>query len=162
MKNEQDIFSSAALSPRDQVSDWANIKKAVGDKVSGTFQGYWETPAKDGFKAQLGIAYRDAEGKVWGINVNDNSYFRSQIELSKAGDSIGLRYEGDKDTGQIQKAKIIKFYNPDLQARKSSGVALGVTKPENQTTNPAASEGNSFDDYGDGQAETLPAGDPGF
>lgn len=128
--SEADIFSGEGLSPRDRVSDWANIKKNIGDRVSGKFLGYWEVAARDGFKPQLGIAYEDASGKVWGINVNDNSYFRSQIELSQPGDAIGLKYEGDKDTGQIQKAKIIKFYNPALQARKAAGVKVEITKPE--------------------------------
>ncbi len=136
--NEQDIFNAAGLPAREQVSEWADIRKNVGDKVMGVFMGWWESKAtKPGFKDQLGVALKQADGKVIGISVGDTSYMRSRLEPSEIGDKVGFKYEGDKDTGQIQPAKIIKFYNPDMEARREKGT-LKVSAPESATSSPSA------------------------
>lgn len=128
--NEKDIFSQDGLPAREQVSEWFNVKEKVGTKIMGEFMGWWISPAnKPGFKDQIGVALRTADGKVLGVSLGDTSYMRSRIEPSKIGDRVGLKYEGDKDTGQIQPAKIIKFYNPDLEARRSKGEVV-ISKPE--------------------------------
>lgn len=149
--NEADVFNGDALSPRDQVSEWVNIKKNVGDKVSGIFMGWWESPAQNGFKAQLGIALRQNDGKVVGVNVTDTSYMRQRISPSQIGDRVGLKFEGEKDTGQIQKAKIIKFYNPDLEARNRKGeVSKGSTPAVvTEDTSLGAMDGSNGDDIED-------------
>lgn len=125
-----DIFDTNALSARDQVSEWVKIKETIGDSVSGTFLGWWEVAPHDGFKAQIGIAIKTKEEKVVGVNVSDTSYMRGNILTTNIGDRIGLRYEGDKDTGQIQKAKIIKFYNPDRSKREKDGVKSEGSTPQ--------------------------------
>lgn len=129
--SQEDIFDQGNLSPREQVTDWVNIKKAVGDSVSGLFMGWWEVAAHAGFKEQLGIAIRQDDGKVFGVNLNDTEYFRGKLAVTQGGDSIGLRYEGDKDTGQMQPAKIIKFYNKSQTAREKDGVkSVGTVATE--------------------------------
>lgn len=134
--NEKDIFSASGLPAREQVSEWINIKGKIGDKVMGTFLGWWISPAqKAGFKDQIGIALKLADGKVVGVSVGDTSYMRSRIEPSEIGDAVGLKYEGDKDTGQILPAKIVKFYNPALEERRKAGT-VKVTAPE-QLSKPA-------------------------
>lgn len=128
---EQDIFSKSGLPAREQVAEWVNIKKSIGDKVFGTFMGWWISPSNQaGFKDQIGVAIKNAEGKVIGVSVGDTSYMRSRIEPSQVGDRVGLKYEGDKDTGKPQPAKIVKFYNPDLEARREKGQAVVISKPE--------------------------------
>lgn len=127
--NDEEIFSSEALSARDQVTEWVNIKKNVGDKVSGVFLGFWESPAQNGFKAQLGLALKRKDEVVVGVNVTDTTYMRSRVEASKVGDRVGLQYVGEKDTGQIQKAKIVKYYNPDAEERNRKGEVSIPSKP---------------------------------
>ncbi len=129
-----DIFDAKNLSPREQVSEWVNIKTNIGDNVSGTFQGWWEAAGQDGFKDQIGLAIKRTDGVIVGVNCGDNTYFRGKLATTQLGDEIGLRYEGDKDTGQIQKAKIIKFYNKSQTEReekgeKSIGVEASVEAP---------------------------------
>lgn len=141
MRNEQDIFSSAGLSARDQVTDWVTVKKNIGDKVAGKFMGYWEVPPRGEFKAQLAVALKTADGKVVGINLNDSPYMRPRVEGSQIGDDVGIRYEGDKDTGKIQKAKIIKYYNPDMEERRAKGQVV-KTAPE-----AGIAQGNTFEDF---------------
>lgn len=145
---DEDIFSQAGLPAREQVTEWVKIKEKIGDKVSGIFMGWWVSKSnKPGFKDQIGIAIRLADGKVVGVSVGDTGYMRSRIEPSKVGDRVGLKYEGDKDTGQIQKAKIVKFYNPDLQARQEAGEAVVISKPEIVgNANPNAPVDNDVED----------------
>lgn len=116
-----DIFDSKNLSPREQVGEWVNIKTNVGDAVSGDFIGWWEVAAHGAFKQQLGVAIKRDDGVIAGVNLNDTDYFRGKLALAQVGDKIGLRYEGDKDTGQIQPAKIIKFYNKTQKEREDRG-----------------------------------------
>jgi len=127
--NEKDIFSNDALSARDQVSSWANIKQNIGDKVHGEFLGWWEQPANPGFRPQLGMALKQGDGSVIGVTVTDTSYMRSQIEETEVGDGVGLKYVGDKEVGKPQPAKIIKYFNPDLQNRKKEGVVSNGSTP---------------------------------
>lgn len=137
--NEEDIFSQKGLPAREQVTTWFNIKESVGTKIAGTFQGWWISPSsKPGFKDQIGIALRLADGSIVGVSLGDTAYMRSRIEPSQVGDQVGLKYEGDKDTGQIQPAKIIKFYNPDLEARREKGTVV-ISKPE-QLAKPSSVE----------------------
>lgn len=127
--NEADIFSAKGLPAREQVSEWFNIKEKIGTKIAGVFQGWWISPAnKAGFKDQIGVALL-VDGKILGVSLGDTPYMRSRIEPSQVGDRVGLKYEGDKDTGQIQPAKIIKFYNPDLEERRAKGTVV-ISKPE--------------------------------
>lgn len=127
---EEDIFSSAGLPAREQVSDWFNIKEAVGTKIMGVFMGWWISPSNNAsFKDQIGVALKTADGKVIGVSLGDTPYMRGRIAPSQIGDKVGLKYESDKDTGKPQPAKIIKFYNPDLEKRVASGTAV-ISKPE--------------------------------
>ncbi len=128
--NEADIFSQAGLPAREQVSDWFNIKKEIGTKIAGIFQGWWISKANaEGFKDQIGIAIKLDDGKIVGVSLGDTPYMRSRIEPSQVGDRVGLKYEGDKDTGKPQPAKIIKFYNPDLESRRANNTVV-ISKPE--------------------------------
>lgn len=121
-KTESDIFSVNGLPPREQVTEWVNIKKNIGDKVHGIFMGWWEAPSTNaGFKDQLSVAIQTDDGTVIGISVADTPYMRSRLVPSAAGDRVGLKYEGDKDTGKPQPAKIVKFYNPDMEERRKKG-----------------------------------------
>lgn len=143
-----DIFDSSSLSARDQVVEWVNIRKNVGDKVAGIFQGWWISPARDGFKQQIGIALKREDGVVVGVNVTDTNYMRQRIEPTQVGDSVGLKYEGDKDTGNIQPAKIIKFYNPDLEERIKRGEKSVGSKPATVADLPPNDGDDSEDDPG--------------
>lgn len=141
------IFDKTSLPARDQVEDWANIKTNIGDSVSGQMIGWWTTPAKDGFKAQIGIAIKkEDDGKVVGVNVSDTQYMRDNVTCSQIGDRIGLRYEGDKDTGKPQPAKIIKFYNPDRAEREKNGIISQGSQPQSSPaiTPPADTEEEDF------------------
>lgn len=121
--NEADIFSAAGLPAREQVTEWYKIKSEIGNKVTGTFLGWWLTPANDRVdKDQVGFAVKVSEGRVLGISLADTAYIRSRLEPSLPGDIVGVRYEGDKDTGKPQPAKIVKFYNPALEERRAKGV----------------------------------------
>lgn len=146
--DEKDIFSQAGLPAREQVSDWVNIKKAVGDKIAGTFMGWWISKSNNtSYKDQIGIAIKTADGKVVGVSVSDTPYMRSRIEPSQVGDRVGLKYEGDKDTGKPQPAKIIKFYNPDLEVRREKGSVV-ISKPEEITKSPTDKANAEFDSMG--------------
>lgn len=142
----KDIFDKASLSARDQVDGWENIRKTIGDSIAGVFLGWWTKPAEGQFKAQIGIALRQEDGKVLGTTVTDTDYMRQRIAQTQVGDSVGLRYEGDKDTGNLQPAKIIKFYNPDLEERNKKGVkSEGIAPTEDaRPTDGTASEEDPF------------------
>lgn len=147
--DEKDIFSQSGLPAREQVSEWFNIKEAVGTKIAGLFQGWWISPAnKAGFKDQIGVALKLADGKIVGISLGDTPYMRSRIEPSQVGDRVGLKYEGDKDTGKPQPAKIIKFYNPDLEARREKGTVV-ISKPETISKSSALDEAFPDKDAGE-------------
>ena len=144
---EEDVFSQDGLPPREQVSQWANVKKEIGDKVMGEFLGWWISPATDSnyndqigvalkitntkqnFKNNKGEALEVKEGEVLGISLSDTSYMRERIAPSVIGDVVGIKYEADKDTGKPQPAKIVKFYNPDLEKRREAGTIVD-TEPE--------------------------------
>jgi len=119
--NEQDIFSSAGLPAREQVTTWFKIKEKVGNKVSGEFLGAWFKEADAGFNASIGVAIKQTDGSVVGVSLSDTPYMRSRVEPSQIGDMVGIKYEGDKDTGKPQPAKIVKFYNPALEERRKKG-----------------------------------------
>lgn len=123
MKSENEIFSTTGLSARDQITEWCkDLKKTVGNSIHGTLLDWWITPPNTHVdKQQITLAIKKADGVVWGISIPDTIYMRDRVERSQPGDSIGLRYEGDKDTGKMQPAKIIKFYNPDAEARHEKG-----------------------------------------
>lgn len=143
--NESDIFSDKGLPAREQVSEWINIKKNIGDRVFGVFLGWWVSPSnKAGFKDQLGVALKRDDGVIIGISVGDTSYMRSRLEPSEIGDEVGFKYEGDKDTGQIQPAKIVKFYNPALEERRASG-QLKKSEPEPSTMHAGAPSSDLVD-----------------
>jgi hypothetical protein len=128
--SEASVFSASGLPARERVTEWVNIKKNVGDKVYGIFLGWWINKSRqEGFKDQISMALEQAEGKIIGVSVADTIYMRSRIEGTEVGDEVGLKYEGDKDTGKPQKAKIVKFYNPALEERKKKG-EVKVTEPE--------------------------------
>lgn len=145
MTNENDVFSASGLPAREQVSEWVNIKKNIGDKVHGIFMGWWISKSNDSnFKDQIGIALKREDGVMVGISVSDTPYMRERVEGSQIGDRAGLKYEGDKDTGKPQPAKIVKFYNPDLELRRSKG-EVRVSTPEvvgGATETPAADPTN--------------------
>lgn len=127
--SEASVFSASGLPPREQVSEWVNIKKNVGDKVHGIFMGWWISPARqEGFKDQIGIAIKQGD-KVVGVSVGDTPYMRDRVQGSLPGDEVGLKYEGDKDTGKLQPAKIVKFYNPAMEERRKKGT-LTASQPE--------------------------------
>lgn len=128
MIDANDIFNSESLPAREQVSEWVNVKEKIGDNVFGIFLGSWKSPSKiDASKMQISMAIKTNEGKVVGVSLNDSVYISSRLEASKVGDKFGVRYEGDKDTGKAQPAKIVKIYNPDLEDRVKKGEAVTTT-----------------------------------
>lgn len=150
--NEADIFSQKGLPAREQVSDWFNIKEKIGTKIAGIFQGWWISPANQaGFKDQIGVALKLEDGKIVGVSLGDTPYMRSRIEPSQVGDRVGLKYEDDKDTGKPQPAKIIKFYNPDLEERREKGTVT-ISKPETISKSKSALD-EAFPDKGDERDE---------
>ena len=145
--NEADVFASSGLPPREQVSQWASVKGVIGDKIMGVYQGWWISPASNaGFKDQIGVALKITntaqvvkdnkgvtltlkEGEIIGISLGDTSFTRERVSPSQVGDEVGIKYEGDKDTGKPQKAKIVKFYNPAMEKRREDGT-IKQTTPE--------------------------------
>lgn len=153
---EKDIFSPDGLPAREQVSEWVNIKKNIGDKIHGTFMGWWISPAnKAGFKDQIGVALKLEDGKIVGVSQNDTDYMRRRLEPSMIGDMVGFKYEGDKDTGKPQAAKIVKFYNPALEKRRAEG-KITISQPEQLSTGGTHSEAPSLDEaFGDGEEQAF-------
>jgi hypothetical protein len=160
MKTADEIFSANSLPAREQVAkeNWYKIKETIGNAIHGTFMGWWLSASTGaGFKDQIGIAIKKDDGTVWGVSVGDTKYMRSRLETSIVGDAVGFRYEGDKDTGKPQPAKIVKFYNPDAEARRIKG-DVKITKPETSTaaTEPKEPGLEIFDEPAE------PQDDPGF
>lgn len=146
--SEASVFSASGLPARERVTEWVNIKKNVGDKVHGIFLGWWINKSRqEGFKDQISMALEQADGKIVGVSVADTVYMRSRIEGTEVGDEVGLKYEGDKDTGKPQKAKIVKFYNPALEERKKKG-EVKVTLPESVDEAPATAPASDDEDPG--------------
>jgi len=145
--NEADVFSPQGLPAREQVTEWFKIKETIGNKIMGTFMGWWVKPSDNtSYQDQVGVALKKADGTVVGVSLSDTPYVRGRLELSQIGDRVGVKYEGDKDTGKPQPAKIVKIYNPDLEARKESGT-VRTTAPEilkDNETSPSNGDDNDF------------------
>jgi len=131
MKTASEIFSGAGLPAREQVSkeNWYKIKEKIGNQIHGTFMGWWVSKGNPGFNDQLGVAIKTPEGVVMGVSVPDTTYMRGRLQTALVGDNVGFRYEGDKDVGKPQPAKIVKFYNPDGEARHAKGETV-ISTPE--------------------------------
>ena len=132
MSNLDSIFNPAALSAREQVTDWIVIKKVFGTKVGGKFLGWWNVPAQAQFKAQIGVAVSDIDDatKVYGVNLPE--YFKAQVSEYQVGDLCGFEYYKDvpaKEKG-LSPTKAVRAFNPDLQKRKLAGEAIKTTEPE--------------------------------
>lgn len=161
MRNAEQIFNAESLPAREQVSkdNWYKIKETIGNSIHGIFLGWWISPANNaGFKDQLGVAIKVADGTVWGVSIGDTSYMRARLEVSIVGDEVGFRYEGDKDTGKPQPAKIVKFYNPDAEARRVKG-EVKITAPESPTVSAASAKQPGLEVFDDPQEHED---DPGF
>lgn len=140
------VFSQEALPIRNQITEWVEIKKNIGDSVSGVFIGWFENPSKnEGFKDQLvAVLKRDTDGAVVAVALNDNQINRDRLSECLSGDEIGIRYDADKDVGKPQKAKIINIYNPELEQRAKAGKKV-VTKAVEAGDEPDL--GGDIDDF---------------
>lgn len=134
MKSANEIFNNKSLPAREQVTTWYKIKETIGNSVHGKFLGWWITPPSQKVdKQQVSMAIEIENGEVYGISLSDTPYMRQRLEISIPGDEVGVRYEGDKDTGKPQAAKIVKFYNPDAEDRRLKGDEK-KSEPEATTT----------------------------
>lgn len=172
------VFDSSALSAKGQVTDWFTIKEKLGNRIGGTFIGYWNEPAKGKFRAQIGVALADFDDakKVWGVNLPE--YFGKEISEYRRGDQCGFEYYKDipsKEAG-MSDTKAIRAFNPDNAARLVAGETATVTAPEEATQSQAdidyenaGTSSDSNDESSQAPAsgpvangETAPAGEPPF
>lgn len=127
--NSEDVFSTGGLPPREQVASWFKIKDKVGTKISGIFVGWWISPPnKNVDKEQIGVAIKIDDGTVVGVSLSSTSYMQERLKEALPGDKVGIKYEGDKDVGKPQPAKIVKFYNLDGETRRKEG-NVKITNP---------------------------------
>lgn len=124
------IFDQSALSAREQVTEWVNIKEKLGTRVAGKYLGYWINPARGKFRQQVGIALQDFEdaSKVFGVNLAE--YFESTVSLYRIGDEVGAEYYKDipaKEAG-MSDTKAVRLFNPTKVEREKAGVHTEPTK----------------------------------
>lgn len=123
--NNDDIFDSSALSAREQVTEWVNIKERLGKRVSGKYLGFWIKPAEGLFREQLGIALADLKDPsvVYGVNVP--SYFRENVLGYRLNDRVGVEYYKDIPAKQagMSATKAVRLFNPDQKIREANGEA---------------------------------------
>lgn len=142
--SETDIFNADALPARDRIADWVKIKDNVGDKVHGTYEGCYRKEGNPGFSDQLVVILTMSDGVTRGLSLSATSYMTEIEQIWKVGDRVGFKYEGDKDTGKPQPAKIIKKYNPDLEARKRDGSQPSPTVTAAPAPEPAGNDELDF------------------
>lgn len=155
MSNIDRIFDTNALSAREQVTDWYELKKTLGNRIAGTYMGYWIVPAKGKFRAQIGIALQDFDDKAKVVGVNLAEYFEDQVQLYRLGDEVGAEYYKDipaKEAG-MSDTKAVRLFNVTKMAREKAGEYTAPVK-----TADVAEDADPLKDFG----KTDVKDDPGF
>lgn len=132
MNKTEQIFNTEALSAREQVTDWFDLKEKLGNRVAGEFLGFWQVPARGVFRAQVGIALKDFEepNRVWGVNLP--AYFEEQLALYRVSDEVGAEFFKiipAKEVG-MNDTKAIRLFNITKLAREKEGIQTTPSKPE--------------------------------
>lgn len=152
----EDVFSSKGLPLRNRVEKWESVTgkdSKVGDSISGKFLGWFENPAKDdGYKNQIVFVLevtKNDKVEVIAVPVKDNALAdgsrpnKQRAEQCQVGDSIGIRFDGEKDTGKPQPYKIVNIYNPSLEQRQQEGKTVITQAAESA---PVVEDADQFND----------------
>lgn len=122
---EAQLFDTANLSAREQVTTWVKLKEKIGTRSAGNFLGYWEKPAEGVFRRQVCVALRDFKDPsiVYGVTLPE--YFENDIKQYRLNDRVGYEYYKDNPSKEpgISATKVIRGFNLDLKKRMEDGTA---------------------------------------